>query len=136
MLKSDIDKNTGAIIDQEKYRRTSKSKGGWSRMYKKDYLSSQEDCIKSTTDLKIWNYIVDSTNSNFSFSLNITKLSKKLGVSRQKVHQSIKRMIDNSIIRKTDDGYEFNPFIYCPFGANDDMVFEKQDEWKRRGDEQ
>lgn len=98
-------------------------------MYK-DYTTAQEECIAGKSDLKVWNYIIDNTKSDFSFTLNKTKVAKKIGTTRQTIHSLMKRMIDKKIIRVVDEGYEFNPLIYCPFGANDSFVSEKQLEWK------
>lgn len=103
-------------------------------MYK-DYTLAMENCINGKIDVKVWNMIVNSTRSDFSISINISKVSKKIGASRTTVHSLINRMVDNYVIKKTEDGYEFNPFIYCPYGASDDVVAKKQDEWKRRGNE-
>ena len=119
----------GIIIDSEKFRKLSKSKGGWIRMYKKTYIEAQEDCVRSLTDLKVWNFFMDKARSDFSISINISKLAKSLGVSRQKIHQFVKRAIEYDVIRKSDDGYELNPFILVPSGANDKNISDKQREW-------
>lgn len=129
ILKTEYDKNTGVIIDQVKFKNISKSKGGWKRMYK-DYTTAMEECINGKIDLKIWNMLVNSTKADFSLSVNITSLSRKVGASRTTIHLLVKRMIENNVIRKIDDYYEFNPFIYCPYGASDEMIYNKQEEWK------
>ena len=129
ILKSEYRLDTGIIIDAVKYRQTSKSKGGWRRMYK-SYTEAQELCIKGLSDLKIWNYIIDNTRSDFSFNVNFTKVAKKLGMSRQTIHSFMKRGLEHNVFKKIEEGYEFNPFIYCPFGASDTIVADKQQEWK------
>lgn len=131
ILKSKYDKNTGVIFDQTSYKKVNKSKGGWRRMYK-DYTIAMEECINGKVDVKVWNILVNDTKSDFSLGINISKIAKKLNVSRTTIHSLINRMIENKVIKKIDDRmYEFNPFIYCPFGANDEMIHIKQLEWNK-----
>lgn len=121
----------GQIIDQVKYRKTSKTKGGWNRMYKKSYLKTQEECVKSLTDLKIWNFCIDNTRADFSVNINFTKIGKEMGVSRQKVHQFIKKSLEAGFLKKNSNfEYEMNPFIFTPFGCTEDSISSKQKEWK------
>ena len=130
IIKSVIDKNTGLIIDQTRYKSRQKTTGGWIKMYKKDYLMVQEDCVKSTIDLRLWNYIIDKVTSEFTIFINVSSLSKKIGCSRQKTHQFLKRALDNGFIRREQDGYEVNPFIVIPYGVNDDVSSSAQRKWK------
>lgn len=100
-------------------------------MYKKSYLKTQEECVKSLTDLRIWNFCIDNTRADFSVSINISKLGKSLGVSRQKVHQFVKKAIEVGFIKKNPNcDYELNPFIFTPYGCSDESVYNKQQEWK------
>lgn len=98
-------------------------------MYK-DYTTAMEECINGKIDVKVWNIIVNSTKADFSVHVNVSKIAKTVGASRTTIHSLINRMIENSVIKKLEDGYEFNPFIYCPFGSSDEMIYTKQKEWK------
>ncbi len=100
-------------------------------MYK-DYTIAMKECINGKVDVKVWNILVNDTKSDFSLGINISKIAKKLNVSRTTIHSLINRMIENKVIKKIDDRmYEFNPFIYCQFGANDEMIYLKQLEWNK-----
>lgn len=120
----------GSIYDSVKYRQTAKTKGGWQKMYKGNYLEIQELCIKSLTDLRLWNYCIDKTTTDFSIKLNVKSLAAKIGVSRQKVHQFLKSAIENDALRKEDGYYYMNPFIIVPRGISDDESAKAQDKWK------
>jgi GH25 family lysozyme M1 (1,4-beta-N-acetylmuramidase) len=54
--------------------------------------------------------------------------SKTFGV--QKVHQFIKRGVDNGFIKRVDGEYIVNPFIIIPFGTNEDLAYNAQKEWE------
>ena len=130
ILKSSVD-NNGNIYDSQKFRKSALTKGGYGKLYKRNYLEVQELSVFSTTDLKVWNYCIDKTRSDFSVDLNITKLAKKLGVSRQKIHQFIKRAVFNEFMKKNEGSYFMNPFIYIPNGISDVDGRNAQENWEK-----
>ena len=130
ILKTTTD-NEGNIYDSYKLKRTSKSKGGWVKMYKKDFLLAMQSCIKSELDVKLFSHLVDSTSGSFIITFSHTAMAKKFGATRQKIHQFTKRCVKEGVIDKDEDGfYIFNPFIFVPKGVSDEDTFKAQEEWK------
>jgi len=131
MLISSLD-NNGAIIDTRKYKRVSKIKGGFSKMYSNDYIKTQELTIRSKTDLLIWNWFITNTQDNNLVYLNSTKLADKMQISRQAIHKFIKKAIEAGFIRRINRGeYQINPFIYIPHKiTSEEDLFLMQKGWK------
>ncbi len=85
-----------------------------SRINTMTLLTIMEQVCRSSKDIYILNYLLDSSGSDNTIRINnISKLAIAMDTSRQKLTTILKRLVNTDFIRKQDIGiYEINPFIY------------------------
>ena len=133
------DSSTGQIISQDHFtekrtKLTKSNKRGMSMFKKNDYLTMQEDTVRSLLDLKLWNFLVSSYKQSGVCMHNlkpvtITLLTEEFTVTRQKVSAFIKRGIEANFIRKQGTSLTLNPYVLVPFGISDEGLHELQSAW-------
>jgi predicted transcriptional regulator len=71
-----------------------------------------EEVISSKNDIKLFNYIKTSMNKHNKVTINQTKMAKDLGLSRVKVFQFIRQLVEAGFMHKAYAyTYIVNPFI-------------------------
>ena len=130
ILISQTDTNTGVIVEQYGYKRKQKTKGGWRKVYVKNYTEMQELCIKGLADLKVWNHIITNTSADFKVRINVTRLAGLIKTTRPTIHSFINRALENGFVKKMDDAYLVNPFICIPYGVSDELSAQAQQQWE------
>ncbi len=105
-------------------------KGGYVKMYYKNYDAIMIDIVKSSLDARLFIYIRNHfTYDKKEVLLSSTKIAKRLKTSKQKVTGIIKQLVADDFIYRVDRGiYRLNPFVYIPYRADGEVL---QDEWKK-----
>lgn len=119
------------ILENKQY----KIKGGWCRVYRfklDDVLRE----ITSKTEYDIYAIIRDSNfHKTFALNFNQTKIAKELNVSRVTVARVVSKLKDKQFIKKIDNVYFINPFIYIPPFIDNETISETQQLWKEQDKE-
>jgi len=104
------------------------------KMY--DYAEMQEQTIKSTQDLQIWNLLVNSHKDDGSLKskkgahINVSGLAKHFECSRQNIGNFIRRAKAANFIQVRTRVLYINPFVSIPFHIDDAHLHAIQKEWK------
>ena len=139
VLTTQRDGKTNTVTQQDRYttKHTSiklSNKRGMSMFKKNDYLTMQEESVRSLLDLRLWNYLT----ANFKQSgicisatkpITITTLSTEFNVTRQKISSFIRRSILAGFVRKQGTTITLNPFVLIPYGITDPALHELQTNW-------
>ena len=98
------------------------------RMIYKQYDEAVIDVITSKTDLEIVVGIRDMfTYKQTEQAIKATELATRFKVTRQKISNIIKKMVEAKLLLKIARGvYRLNPYMYLPYKANAE---ELQAEW-------
>ena len=111
-------KLTGELESQVFYeeKKLIEIKGGYVKMYYKNYDAIMIDIVKSSLDARLFIYIRNHfTYDKKEVLLSSTKIAKRLKTSKQKVTGIIKQLVADDFIYRVDRGiYRLNPFVYIP----------------------
>ena len=129
-----LNENTGELEtkDFREIKSTSRLRGGFRLMYK-THDEAISNIIKSSKDYEIVIYIRDQfTYQRIEVSLPAREIAKKLSTSQSKVSTIIKRMLEETMLKRITRGiYRFNPYMYIPYKSDGVSL---QREWKELED--
>ena len=104
-------------------------KNGWCRVYR----FKLDDVLREITSKIEYDIFVEIRDSNisktFALNFNQTKIAKKLNVSRMTVSRVVSKLKENDFIRKFENVYFINPFIYIPPNMPNEDIEKEQIKW-------
>jgi hypothetical protein len=114
---------------------------GTRKMKMKDYCTMQEQVVKSTQDLKIWNLLINSHKKDGSVKdrtdfLSVNGLAKHFECSRQNISSFIRRSKQANFIQVRNRIIYINPFVSIPYAISDTDLYEIQTKWTEFEDKQ
>lgn len=113
-------------------RKPTKSKRGWTKMYRLGYDEIARE-MTSSLEYDIFTMIRDS-NEPKTFILKYTQkeIVQLLGTTRNTVAKTVKKLKDLDFIRKEGSIIIMNPFVYVPPRMDDKIISEAQNRWKSK----
>jgi len=126
VTKSDIvthkifNEDTGELESKDfrEVKETKKIKGGFNLMYHKSYEEITEQALKSSTDIKVFNWITNRF-TYMRVESPILYSECPIDVSKPQFVRLVKRLVELDYLRRVSRGiYRLNPFIYVPFRAD------------------
>jgi predicted transcriptional regulator len=117
-------------LTQDKWKKisTHKSKNGW-RKYYMDALDIYDNC-NSNLENRMARYFIENIRRGFILEVNYKILMDKFECSDKKAKTFIKKMKDIGFIKGARGLYKTNPFMYIPYGEQDEDIHKAQLEWK------
>jgi len=85
------------------------------KIWKEGYDWCMIKICKSSKDIELFTFITSILDEKNYISLKQSDIAKEIGVSKIKVNQFFKRMIDINLIKKENNNFFFNPFILIGF---------------------
>jgi hypothetical protein len=127
-LETTYDKNKEELI-QDKWKEVLiyKSKNGW-RKYYMDALDIYDNC-NSNLENRMARYFIENIRRGFILEVDYKILMNKFECSDKKAKTFIKKMKDIGFIKGTRGLYKTNPFMYIPYGEQDEDIHIAQLDW-------
>jgi len=104
-----------------------KVKAGYRRIYMT--MIDLIEVMSTPSDTKLLGLVMRKTSKVLTFDYTTEQLVKLTGFSAATVKRSIKKLIDNKLLKGSTGHYMVNPNVYVPYGVKADVVAELQYEW-------
>jgi len=118
--------------DFQQVKESKQIRGGFNLMYHKSYEEITEQVIKSSTDVKLFNWVTNQFTYQ-RIETPITYSVCKVRVSQPQFSRMIKHLVELDYLLRVSRGiYRLNPFIYVPFKAGAEELQKEWNELKQK----
>jgi len=124
--------HTGDIDEFHEYKgKMFYAKPGWNKMYKNDFKEIAVQLVKHSMAYRVWLYLWDYFRKDGTIRMPLQKdIAEEVGSNPSTVSRGIKKLIKIKAIKKMNNEWRYNPYLFGIAGQSDAELYEAQRIWE------
>lgn len=115
----DLQSASGEIFRVVRVRKKSKFKGGWRRVFMRDFMDILTGLYRHAAKIEVIEWIIDHLDAQNRLIYNQSQVAKFSKIGRVTVNHTFKFLLEKRVLIKFGAVYVLNPEYISAFGSNE-----------------